>query len=98
MICSERAGCLVANFKLTHTPFIVFKQSDDGFEVVIERHVDRLYKYTDSTEVLVQWRGEWRSDFFRFTVGQVKKFKAISGHKFLGCLGESVPGRMVLFG
>ncbi len=57
--------------KLVHTPFLVFKETEDGLEVEIVDQASALRGYPRSTKVMVQWRGDWRSDFFQMTVGDV---------------------------
>jgi hypothetical protein len=59
--------------KLSHTPLLVFQIADDTVEVKILDRADKLLEYPDDTKVMGQWRGEWRSDFFQFTVGQFRE-------------------------
>ena len=40
---------------------------------VIDNKED-LLKYPDETPVMGQWGGQWRSDFFKFKVGDFRKF------------------------
>ena len=59
--------------KLNHTPLLVFLAHEDSIEVrIIDRPTD-LLNFADDTPVMGQWRGEWRSDFFQFTVGQYRQ-------------------------
>lgn len=60
--------------KLTHNPFVVFNETDSGVEVEIVDNAADLIKYPSYTKVMHQWMGESRSDFFRFTVGDLKKY------------------------
>jgi hypothetical protein len=60
--------------KLNHTPFLVFIESEDKIEVQIVDSADKLLRYPDETKVMAQWRGEWRSDFFQFSVSQFRKY------------------------
>lgn len=60
--------------KLKHTPFLVFLQDEAGGDVRIVDEPKRLLFYPDDTPVMGQWRGEWRSDFFQFTVGQYRAY------------------------
>ncbi len=60
--------------KLSHTPFLVFLVSDDLVDVKIIESAEQLLRFPDDTAVMGQWRGEWKSDFFQFTVGQYRKF------------------------
>ncbi len=62
------------NTKLTHTPLLVFVTSEDTVTVEIIDRAKELLNYPDATPVMGQWRGEWRSDFFQFTVGQYRAF------------------------
>lgn len=58
--------------KLTHAPFLVFIASANTVEVRIVDNAKKLLEYPDATQVMGQWRGEWKSDFFRFTVGDLR--------------------------
>ena len=60
--------------KLTHTPFLVFKTSEEQVRVEIVDTVAQLLHFPDDTQVMGQWRGEWKSDFFQFTVGDYRSF------------------------
>ena len=62
--------------KLPHTPFLVFVEKGDLVEVEIVDRADRLLSYPDDTKVMAQWAGQWRSDFFQFTVGQFRAYIA----------------------
>jgi len=57
--------------KLVHTPFLVFAEGADEIEVHIVDQASALAKYPRETKAMVQWRGEYRSDFFQMTVGDV---------------------------
>jgi hypothetical protein len=62
--------------KLSHTPFLVFEAQEDGayhgFRVNVVICAARLLDYPDDTQVMVQWSGKWRSDFFLFTVADLR--------------------------
>ncbi len=60
--------------KLKHTPFIVLTEEGNGIELC-DNVFDLIKKYRPSTEVISQWRGQWRSDFFYFTVFEVIEYK-----------------------
>ncbi len=60
--------------KLAHTPFLVFTRSESKVEVHIVLNGRELLLYPDETQVMGQWNGKWRSDFFQFTVGQYRAF------------------------
>ena len=51
--------------KLSHTPFIVL---NDGQIELCFNMKNLLEKYPPETEVIGQWKGEWRSDFFHYTI------------------------------
>ncbi len=60
--------------KLTHTPFLVFAISGDTVEVRIEDNAKKLLEYPDETLCMAQWSGEWKSDFFQFSVGDLRRY------------------------
>ena len=60
--------------KLIHTPFLAFSQTEDVLEVHIVINARELLEYPNDTPVMGQWSGKWRSDFFRFTVGQYRAY------------------------
>jgi hypothetical protein len=60
--------------RLHHTPLLVFITSDDTVRVRIVDKPDELLSLDDGTPVMGQWRGEWRSDFFQFTVGKYRQY------------------------
>jgi hypothetical protein len=59
---------------LKHTPFLVFIVHDDTVDVRIVDKPKDLLSYPDETQVMTQWAGQWRSDFFQFTVGQFRQY------------------------
>lgn len=74
---------VISSSKLNHTPFLVFETVDDNIVVIIVTSVKELlrndmvgFRFLDDTPVMCQWRGQWRSDYFRFTVGDVRKYMA----------------------
>ena len=60
--------------KLNHTPLLVFVVSEDTVTVRIIEKPSDLLLYPDETPVMGQWRGEWHSDFFQFTVRDYRQF------------------------
>ena len=58
---------------LIHTPLLVFVATQDAVEVRILHMPSELLAFPDETPVMGQWRGEWRSDYFQFTVGQYRQ-------------------------
>lgn len=59
--------------RLRHTPLLVFVVADDMVKVDIVSTLEGALWYSDDTKVMGQWRGEWSSDFFQFTVGQLRE-------------------------
>jgi len=59
--------------RLTHTPLLVFIVGQDSLTVRIVDKATDLLSFPDETPVMGQWAGQWRSDFFQFTVGQYRQ-------------------------
>ena len=71
------------NSKNPHTPFIVFEELYDQFDASLDRIEVRLIQnpadllnFPDDTKVMAQWPGKWSSDFFQFTISQLKEYIA----------------------
>lgn len=60
--------------KLSHTPFLVFRIVEDTVHVRTADNARTLLGYPDDTQVMGQWPGKKRSDYFRFTVGQYREY------------------------
>lgn len=61
--------------KWTHNPFIVLQEESQTTTLqvhILEKLADVL-QYPDQCVVLKQWPGRWRSDFFKLTVGMLRK-------------------------
>lgn len=58
--------------RLNHSPFLAFIADGDSIRVAIVPQAALLLGYPDETPVMVQWRGQWRSDFFQLTVGDIR--------------------------
>ena len=69
----ELSGVLQAT-NLNHTPFIVFRTDGVNVSIAIAHSVNELLTYPETTQVMGQWIGKYRSDFFQFTVKDVKDF------------------------
>ncbi len=69
-----RASGVFESEKLNHTPLLAFLASDDTLKVRIIDKPLELLDFSDETPVMGQWRGEWRSDFFQFSVGQYRQY------------------------
>ena len=57
---------------LKHTPFLVFQIEGRTVTVRCIDNAKDLLTWPDDTPVMGQWQGQWRSDFFQFTVGQLR--------------------------
>jgi hypothetical protein len=62
--------------KLGHSPFLVFLISNNTVEVRIVDNAKTLLDFADETQVMSQWRGQWRSDYFHFKVGDLRRYVA----------------------
>lgn len=60
--------------QLNDTPFLAFIASEETVTVRIIEKPFELLHLSDETPVMGQWRGEWRNDFFQFTVGQYRQY------------------------
>ena len=54
--------------KLSHTPVIVFHEKENEVEVEIIDRPEGLLSLPPETKCMMQWRGEWSSDFFQFDI------------------------------
>ena len=61
--------------RLNHTPLLAFIVSEDIVSVRIINKADELLSLDDETPVMGQWRGEWHSNFFQFTVGKYRLYR-----------------------
>lgn len=81
---------ILSSSKLNHTPFIVFQELDESIVIVLVRNKDDLLmSYPDETKVMVQWKGNWRSDFFHFTVGDVREY--VGGQGWTNPIESTLP-------
>ena len=73
--CFKQSGVFESE-RLTHTPLLVFITEQDAVTVrIVDKPAD-LLSFPDETPVMGQWTGQWRSDFFQFTVGQYRQYLA----------------------
>ena len=66
-----RGSGLLEYKRLSHTPFLAFIER--GGDVIVEI-VDSARKAAllpADTKLMVQWQGQWRSDYFQLTAGDV---------------------------
>ena len=71
-----RIGNLLILKKLTHHPYLAYVRKfvdlRDELHVEVIDTTEKLLTLPDATKVMQQWPGKWRSDFMRFTVGDVR--------------------------
>lgn len=60
--------------ELSHTPALAFIESKDEIKVEIISKPHKLLDLPDKTKIMMQWKGQWRSDFFHFTVEELKNY------------------------
>ena len=63
--------------KLAHHPFLAFIQEGDG--AVHVRRIDTaadVVRLPEETPLLIQWPGQWRSDYFKLTAGDVARARS----------------------
>lgn len=61
--------------KFKHTPFIVVQDKDGNAVVQVIDNINELigmFGNKPDTKVIQQWPGEWRSDFFTFTIEELQ--------------------------
>ena len=71
-----RLSGLFTGEKLNHGCFIALIPQGESVEVRLIRNSYELLGLEDNTDVLVQWQGKWRSDFFKFKAGEYKNYKS----------------------
>ena len=62
-------------YKRSHHPFIVFIEKDDVIKVELFNEIRILIESNlpDTTRIMFQWGGEWRSDFFHFSLKELRE-------------------------
>jgi len=70
----EKSDILDSN-KREHCPFIVFSEKDEVIKVKLYKEIRLLIKssLSEDTRIMVQWQGNWRSDFFHFNLKELKE-------------------------
>lgn len=65
---------LIDGRALVHHPFLVFVYTPTmpGMVVRMVKTVAEVLDYSDDTPAMLQWPGQWRSDWFHFTVGDLR--------------------------
>ena len=70
----------VCTGKLSHAPILAFVEIESWVvEVLVLDSAHKALGYPDETRCMAQWSGydligKWRSDFFKFTVGELRKY------------------------
>ena len=65
----------VCTGKLSHAPILAFVEVESWVvEVLVLDSAHKALGYPDETRCMAQWIGKWRSDFFKFTVGELRKY------------------------
>jgi hypothetical protein len=59
---------------LAHHPLLTFLEKENVIHVQIIESPRKLLSFPDTTPIMGQWAGEWRSDYFQFTVGQYRHY------------------------
>jgi len=67
----------------SHYPFLVFDTDNDEVNIVLESSMKDVLKYSDDTKVMKQWGGKWSSDFFQFTVRDLRLLQDEESKEFL---------------
>jgi len=65
---------VLAYGKLTKTPLLAFIISEDTVKIEVITNPGLTLDLPDDTKMMGQWEGEWRSDFFKFSAGELKTF------------------------
>lgn len=55
-------------------PFLVVKNSNGQTDLQIVEDVTEVYNMPKKTRVMTQWEGKKRSDYYTFTVGQLREY------------------------
>jgi hypothetical protein len=71
---------LMVEKKLVHTPVLAFVVDGESVRVEVVEKPLLIYGYPDSTPMMGQWMGKWRSDFFQFTAGDFKQHADKKGY------------------
>ena len=64
------ASGLLSYKKLNHSPCVVIA----GDTIVVEPELRKVLQFDDDCDVIFQWRGQWRSDFFHFKIRDLKAY------------------------
>lgn len=76
--------------KLLHTPFLVFLEEEDTIHVKLIDSAEQLLSFPDETPVMGQWQGNYRSDFFQFTVSDYRPYAEEKWEKWEKLLSSAI--------
>lgn len=65
--------------RLTRTPLLAFRVSGDSVTVEVYERARDVLDLPDETPLMVQWLGQWRSDWFQLTVGELRAASELAG-------------------
>jgi hypothetical protein len=68
-----RSTGMLEDRRWPHTPFLAFVVSEQTVAVRIIETPAELWALDPRTPMMVQWRGNWRSDFLQLTAGQAQE-------------------------
>jgi hypothetical protein len=80
----------VLDVKLTHYPLIAFLADGDAVRVQVLERATAVQGLPADTAMMAQWGGRWRSDFFRFTAGDVQE--ALARRERIEAKRKLIPG------
>jgi hypothetical protein len=60
--------------RLVHTPLLAFIPDGEAVTVRLISDPALTLELPDTTPMMGQWQGQYSSDFFKFTAGQLKDF------------------------
>lgn len=83
----RRTG-LMEDRRWPHTPFLAFVVTDRTVTVQLITSPAQLRALDPATPLMVQWRGQWSSDFFQLTAEQAQAALAESEAKYPGLHGR----------
>jgi len=68
-----KAGPVLYHGKLVNTPYLAFTHDEKTGKVtvVICRYITELFMYPPDTRVMVQWPGQWSTDYFHMSIRDV---------------------------
>lgn len=68
----EIFGPTLLTKRLNHTPLLAFVISDEAVTINVYDRASDALDLRDDTPLMVQWPGQWRSDWFQLTVGELR--------------------------